>query len=207
MRRRSNGCVGFSLTCNSISCEKTRAAISKGITLKQPISEILVRPAPGNPLEAIVQVGPLTFRAALGRSGLTARKREGDGATPITSMRLMHGYYRADHVRIPATSLPMQPIRKSMLWCDAPTDANYNRLVKPPYKPSHETMMRGDHLYDVCLVMDWNISSRRRNRGSAIFFHLAKPGYLPTEGCIAVKLADMKRLLQLIGPQTVVRVL
>jgi L,D-peptidoglycan transpeptidase YkuD (ErfK/YbiS/YcfS/YnhG family) len=175
--------------------------------LKRTISEILVRPAPGNPRQAIVQAGPLVFRAALGRSGRTSRKKEGDGATPITTMRLMHGYYRGDHVTVPGTALSMIPIRKSMLWCDAPDDANYNRPVTAPFTPSHERLMRDDGLYDICLVMDWNISSRVRNRGSAIFFHLAKPGYQPTEGCVAIKLGDMQRLLPLIGPDTVVHVL
>jgi L,D-peptidoglycan transpeptidase YkuD (ErfK/YbiS/YcfS/YnhG family) len=94
-----------------------------------------------------------------------------------------------------------------MLWCDAPEDASYNRPVRKPFAKSHEEMLRGDHLYDICLVMDWNISARKRYRGSAIFFHLAKPGYLPTEGCIAVHQRDMLRLLPLIGPETVVRVL
>lgn len=154
-----------------------------------------------------MQAGPLAFRAALGRSGRTARKREGDGATPITTMRLMHGYFRGDHVTVPGTALSMTPIRKSMLWCDATDDANYNRPVTTPFKPSHERLMRDDGLYDICLVMDWNISSRARNRGSAIFFHLAKPGYPPTEGCVAIKLGDMQRLLPLVGPDTVVHVL
>ena len=172
------------------------------------LPEITVRPAPGDPRRAIVQAGALTFRAALGRSGRTSRKREGDGATPIAGMRLLYGFFRKDKVKAPrGTTLPMMPIGKTMLWCDAPDDANYNRPVRAPFKPSHETMMRGDHLYDICLVMDWNIASRRRNRGSAIFFHLAKPGYLPTEGCVAIARRDMLRLLPLIGPETVVRVL
>jgi L,D-peptidoglycan transpeptidase YkuD (ErfK/YbiS/YcfS/YnhG family) len=172
------------------------------------LSEILVRPAPGNPCQAIVEAGRLTFRAALGRSGRTAGKREGDGATPIAAMRLIRGYYRRDaKIAAPRTGLPMTPVLKSMLWCDASGDANYNRPVRAPFAKSHETMMRTDHLYDICLVMDWNVTSRRRNRGSAIFFHLAKPGYRPTEGCIAISRRDMLRLLPLVGPQTVVRVL
>ena len=175
--------------------------------MKSTICEILVRPAPGNPRQAIVQAGPLTFRAALGRSGRTAFKREGDGATPITRMRLLRGFFRSDHMRIGRTALPMSPIRASMLWCDASGNANYNRPVRAPFAPSHERMKRDDHLYDICLVMDWNISTRRRDRGSAIFFHLAKPGYTPTEGCVAIRLRDMQRLLPLIGPGTVVRVL
>ena len=171
------------------------------------LTEILVRPAPGNPRQAVVQAGRLTFHAALGRSGRTSGKREGDGATPIASMRLLYGYYRRDRLIIPDTALRMIPIRKSMLWCDAPDDANYNRPISAPFGESHESMLRSDHLYDICLVMDWNISSRKRNRGSAIFFHLAKPGYQPTEGCVAIKRRDMLRLLPLIGPETIVRVL
>jgi L,D-peptidoglycan transpeptidase YkuD (ErfK/YbiS/YcfS/YnhG family) len=101
----------------------------------------------------------------------------------------------------------MFPIRKSMLWCDASGDANYNRPVKAPFAKSHEKLMRKDHLYDICLVMDWNISSRKQNSGSAIFFHLARPGYRPTEGCVAISRRDMLRLLPLVGPKTVVKVL
>lgn len=177
------------------------------------IEEIVVRPAPGDPRRAIVQAGHLTFRAALGRSGRTSRKREGDGATPIAAMPILHGYFRYDRVAGPlGTSLPMAAIDPDLLWCDAPDDASYNRPVyhrsgRGPFKPSHEEMKRKDGLYDICLVMDWNISSRRRNLGSAIFFHCAKPGYPPTQGCVAIDIRDMRRLLPLIGPQTVVKVL
>ena len=172
------------------------------------LTEILVRPAPGNPRQAIVQAGSLSFRAALGRSGRTSRKKEGDGATPIAAMKLLRGYYRHHHLTGgQGVMLPMLPIRNDLLWCDAPEDANYNRPVRTPFARSHEKMMRADHLYDICLVMDWNISSRKRHRGSAIFFHLARPGYLPTEGCIAIKRRDMQRLLPLVGPRTIVRVL
>jgi len=172
------------------------------------LPEITVRPAPGNPRRAIVQAGDLTFPAALGRSGRTSRKREGDGATPIAGMRLLHGFFRKDQIKSPlGTTLPMIPIDKTMAWCDAPGDANYNRPTRLPFKPSHEMMMRGDHLYDICLVMDWNMSSRSRNRGSAIFFHIAKPGYKPTDGCVAIVRRDMLRLLPLVGPGTVVRIL
>ncbi len=80
-------------------------------------------------------------------------------------------------------------------WCDAPGNRNYNRLVRLPYRASHERMRRQDGLYDVCIVLDWNIRERRQGRGSAIFLHLARPGYAPTEGCIALSRRDMARLL------------
>lgn len=175
---------------------------------RRTLPEIVVRPAPGDPAKAIVQAGHLAFRAALGRSGRASRKREGDGATPIAAMRLLHGYWRRDRISGPlATALPMAPIDASMFWCDAPGDANYNRPVRAPFGPSHEEMRRQDGLYDICLVMDWNISSRARHRGSAIFFHCARPGYPPTQGCVAISARDMRRLLPLVGPETVVRVL
>lgn len=168
---------------------------------------IVVRPAPGKRSRALVQLGPITVPAAIGRSGRTAFKREGDGATPIAAMPVLGGFIRGDRVRALPTALPMRRIRPDMLWCDQPEHASYNRLVKAPFKPSYEEMRREDGLYDVCLVLDWNVTSRQRNRGSAIFFHLIRPGYQPTAGCVAVKLGDMQRLLRHIRRGTVVKVL
>lgn len=169
------------------------------------IQTILVKTVPNQPTQAILQVGPLRVRAALGRSGIATGKMEGDGKTPKTSMKLLYGYWRSDRGPKPQTRLPMRPIKSGDLWCDAASHPAYNRPVKAPFGPSHEKMRRDDHLYDICIVMDWNISQRRRNGGSAIFLHIARPGYTPTEGCIAVSKRDMRRLLAHIGPDTVVR--
>lgn len=172
---------------------------------------VTVRTSPRDRRRAIVSFGGITVPAALGRSGTTPFKREGDGATPIAAMRLLHGYARGERVRLPPTALAITRIDKDLLWCDQPEHPSYNRPVKKrpeaPFRPSHEEMMRADGLYDICLVLDWNITSRARNRGSAIFFHLIKPGYQPTAGCIAISLADMKRLLRFMRKGTVVRVL
>ena len=100
----------------------------------------------------------------------------------------------------------MPPITKNLGWCEVPEDRNYNRPVKIPYGASHERIKRDDRLYDACLVLDWNISSRMRGRGSAIFFHLARPGFTPTQGCVAVSRRTMARLLPLLSNRTVVRV-
>lgn len=154
-----------------------------------------------------MQVGPLRLPAAIGRAGRTSRKREGDGATPIAAMRLLFGFSRGDRLSVPGAALPMRRIRPSMLWCDEPGHASYNRPVRAPFKPSHEEMQRADALYDICLVLDWNVTSRRRNAGSAIFFHLIRPGYEPTAGCIAVARRDMLRILPYLRRGTRVRVL
>lgn len=168
---------------------------------------VTVRTAPRDRRRAIVSLGGITVPAALGRSGTSAFKREGDGATPIAPMRLLYGFTRGDKVRLPQTPLRIRRIAKTMLWCDQPDHPAYNRLVRAPFRPSHEEMMRLDGLYDICLVLDWNITSRKRFGGSAIFFHLAKPGYEPTAGCVAVSLRDMKRLLPHLRRGTIVRVL
>ncbi|KQV73131.1 L,D-transpeptidase [Rhizobium sp. Root1220] len=181
--------------------EKTRRSDSIQSTI------ITVRPAPGNKSRALVQFGTITVPAAIGRAGRTVLKREGDGATPIASMKLLCGFRRGERPVHLKTPLVIRRIRSDMLWCDQPDDANYNRLVKAPFRPGREEMKRKDGLYDVCLVMDWNITSRARNRGSAIFFHLIKPGYEPTAGCVAIHRRDMRRLLPFLRKGTVVRVL
>jgi len=172
---------------------------------------IIVKRAPRDRRRAIVSFGGIAVPAALGRSGTTPFKREGDGATPIASMRLLYGFFRGERVRLPPTALPIRRIASDMLWCDEPQHPSYNRLVRRPagatFRPSHEAMMRADGLYDICLVLDWNVTSRRRHRGSAIFFHLIKPGYQPTAGCIAVSLGDMKRLIRFLRKGTVIRVI
>ncbi|APO76706.1 L,D-transpeptidase domain-containing protein [Rhizobium etli 8C-3] len=169
-------------------------------------STIIVRPAPGRKSRALIQCGPFVFPAAIGRSGRTILKREGDGATPIASMKLLYGFCRGKHPSRLKTPLPIRRIRDDMLWCDQPGDPNYNRLVRAPFRKSHEEMKRKDGLYDICLVMDWNITSRARNRGSAIFFHLIGPGYQPTAGCLAIHPRDMRRLLPHMRKGTVIRV-
>lgn len=168
---------------------------------------MVVRARPGKPSQGLLQAGPLVFACALGKGGITSRKREGDGATPLAAMRILSGYFRNDHFAAARrTRLPMAAIEAGLGWCDAPQDRNYNRPMRLPCKASHETMRRADHLYDACLVLDWNIAPRKRGRGSAIFFHLARPGYTPTEGCVAISRRDMARLLPHLSRRTVLKV-
>ncbi len=163
-----------------------------------------MRPRPGNPKQGLLIARNRVMRCALGRSGIVALKREGDGGTPLGAMRVRSGYYRRGRTGL-RTTLPMKPITSDLGWCDLPADRNYNRPVRLPYGGSHEGMLRADHLYDVVLVLDWNMRPRIRNRGSAIFLHLARPGYTPTEGCVAVSARDMAWLLPRLRRGSVVR--
>lgn len=155
---------------------------------------------------AAVSLGPLHFRCALGRTGTRSLKREGDGATPIGTWHPINVFYRADRIARPRTALALSAIRATDGWCDAPADRNYNRFVRRPYAASAETLWRDDHLYDIVVVLDHNRTPRKRNCGSAIFMHLARPAYKPTEGCIALNRRDLHRLLARLTRRTRIEV-
>lgn len=176
--------------------------ITKDRAKSQALLELIVTRHPRFRERAWLAAGPWVFPAVIGRAGMRVFKREGDGATPVARMRLIRGYFRSDRVRLPQTRLAMDPIRPDTGWCDAPGHPAYNRPVRLPFGHSHESMMREDGLYDICLVLDWNMSECRRHCGSAIFFHLADPENKPTEGCIAISRRNMVNLLPLLGPQT-----
>lgn len=165
---------------------------------------LVVRRGPGARHRGLLRAGGHVFACALGRGGVRALKREGDGATPAASMRLLYGYLGRPRAGQPAlrSALPLKPARGRDGWCDAPDDRNYNRPVRLPYRASAERMARDDRLYDVCIVLDYNLRRRGRGRGSAIFLHIAKEGFAPTEGCVAVAPRVMARLLALAGART-----
>lgn len=144
----------------------------------------------------------LMIPVALGRSGAKARKREGDGATPIGVWRICRALYRADRIMRPRTAVPLRPIRGSDGWCDAAGDRNYNRSVRLPYPASAEAIWREDQLYDLIVVLDHNRIPRVQGGGSAIFMHCARDGLKPTEGCIAMRRDHLFRLLARVGRGT-----
>lgn len=168
------------------------------------IDIITVRRRPGEPSRGHLAAGNRVLPCALGRSGPSVFKREGDGATPAAwQMRAIWGYWRADRGPRPVSGLALTPIGPDDGWCDAPGHPVYNMPVALPFGPSHERMWRADSLYDICIVLDWNMPPvRSRNRGSAIFLHLARPGYQPTEGCVALGRPDMVWLLARMDERT-----
>jgi len=134
--------------------------------------------------------------ASIGRAGLTALKREGDGGSPRGAFRVLGGWYRADRFRSrPLSGLKLVPLKQDMGWCDAASDRNYNHPVRRPYPASHEAMWRDDGLYDIVLLLDINLRPRVKGGGSAIFFHLRRDDLGPTAGCVAVARRDMLKLL------------
>ena len=156
----------------------------------------------------VVRLGVLNLPCALGKGGRRTCKREGDGATPIGCWNLVRVLYRADRIVRPVTRLPVKAIGRNDGWCDAPTDRNYNRLVRLPYEASAESLWRTDHLYDVVVVLTTTRAPRvawRRQRD----FHAYREGRLRTDRGLyrAAARASASLLQQLCGAaRTVSRV-
>ena len=144
------------------------------------------------------------YRCALGRGGIIAEKREGDGGTPVGRFPLRQLYYRADKGVSPVTTLPVRALSRADGWCDAPDHAAYNRPVPLPFAASHEKMWRDDYLYDLILVIGHNDDPPVPYHGSAVFVHLAHEDYRPTEGCIAFKRSDLEEILASLKPDDAV---
>jgi L,D-peptidoglycan transpeptidase YkuD (ErfK/YbiS/YcfS/YnhG family) len=150
--------------------------------------------ADGHPGTRVV-IGRATYRACLGRAGIVPHKQEGDGGTPAGLLPLRKILYRADRIPRPQAAVPVEPIAPTDGWCDDPFHADYNRMVRLPHGGRHEALWRGDPLYDLVGVLGWNDSPVQRGRGSAIFLHVARPDYAPTEGCVALAHPDLVEVI------------
>lgn len=147
-----------------------------------------------------------TYRCAIGRGGFSANKKEGDGATPIGTFPLRACWYRADVLPAPKTGLPLTIIHKDDGWCDDPKSPYYNQHVKLPFAASHEELWRLDGTYDIVVPLGYNDGPVVPGKGSAIFLHVAKPGYTPTEGCVALARADLLTVLAHAGTGSTIEI-
>ncbi len=136
--------------------------------------------------QAVLRMGGLALPVVLGAAGTRVDKVEGDKATPTGLLRLRRVLYRADRGPAPACAVPREPLAPDDGWCDDPSHADYNTLVQLPHLARHERLWREDGLYDLLGVLGWNDDPVVRDRGSAIFLHVAHPDGRPTEGCVAL---------------------
>lgn len=151
--------------------------------------------------------GGLRFRCALGRSGITRAKREGDGAPPSGRLPLREVLYRPDRVAAPRTRLPRSALAPADGWCDDPSHPDYNRRVRLPHPARCESLWRSDGLYDLLAVLGHNDAPPVPGLGSAIFLHVADDGFGPTEGCIALARPDLETVLAAAAPGDAVMVI
>ena len=139
---------------------------------------------------------------ALGKAGIGKKKIEGDNITPKGNFRIVKVYYRKDRIKKIHTKFKLIKIKKNMGWCSDPNSKNYNQQIKLPTRFKHEKLYRKDSLYDIILFINYNINPIVKNKGSAIFIHIAKKNYKPTAGCIALKKMDLIKLLGIIKRNT-----
>jgi L,D-peptidoglycan transpeptidase YkuD (ErfK/YbiS/YcfS/YnhG family) len=146
------------------------------------------------------------YLCALGRGGIKINKIEGDGATPAGTFNIRRVLYRPDKISKPVTKLPAEKITPEDLWCDDPVHETYNTLVRSPHPGSFENLWREDDIYDVIVPIGYNDDPAIRGKGSAIFLHVAREGYPPTAGCIALSLSDLLEILDSINDGTKIRI-
>jgi L,D-peptidoglycan transpeptidase YkuD (ErfK/YbiS/YcfS/YnhG family) len=168
----------------------------------RPLASIRIRAAAGNPRRGWLTAGGQTVPVALGRGGIRANKREGDGGTPKGTFRPRQLWWRADRDPRPRTFLPVRAIGPDDAWCEDPASRHYNRPVRRSSDRGGDRLRRDDHLYDFIVEIDHNRSPRIAGRGSAVFLHLARENFGPTAGCVSMTKAAMLRLLQRLGPRT-----
>jgi L,D-peptidoglycan transpeptidase YkuD (ErfK/YbiS/YcfS/YnhG family) len=168
----------------------------------RPRTLIRIRASAGDRRQGRLTAGELSFPVALGRGGIRANKREGDGSTPRGVFRPRRLWWRADRHQRPKTFLPVRIIRPEDGWCEDPSSRHYNRPVRLTRRDRGDRLARADHLYDFIIEIDHNTSPRVAGLGSAVFLHLARENFAPTAGCISMTRPAMLRLLRRLGPGT-----
>jgi L,D-peptidoglycan transpeptidase YkuD (ErfK/YbiS/YcfS/YnhG family) len=163
---------------------------------------IHVRRRPGRRSQGFLCAGAWCVPVALGRGGIRADKREGDGGTPRGSFRPRRLWWRADRLSLPRTALPVRRIGPADAWCEDPRDRRYNRPFHRSAIEPGDRLWRDDRLYDVIIEIDHNTRPRVAGRGSAVFIHVARPGFAPTAGCVALKPRELRMLARKLGPKT-----
>jgi L,D-peptidoglycan transpeptidase YkuD (ErfK/YbiS/YcfS/YnhG family) len=153
-----------------------------------------------------LQYKNLKFRCALGKAGIKKKEKEGDSITPKGTFKIIRMYYRPDRIKNITAKIKKIKIKQNMGWCDDSKSHFYNQQIKLPSKYSYEKLFRNDNLYDLILVINYNINPTIKNKGSAIFIHVANNSYKKTEGCIALKKGHLIELISKIKTNTKIKI-
>jgi L,D-peptidoglycan transpeptidase YkuD (ErfK/YbiS/YcfS/YnhG family) len=169
---------------------------------KRSLSTIHIRVRPGLRSRGWLFAGAAMLPVALGRGGIRADKREGDGGTPAGRFRPVRLWWRADRLRRPSSGLPARRIGADDAWCEDPSARRYNRPFRRSANEPGDRLRRDDQLYDLIVEIDHNVRPRIAGRGSAVFIHVARPGFGPTAGCVALRKPHLEALLSRLTPTT-----
>ena len=146
-----------------------------------------------------LSLGDYKVKCAIGKRGISNKKKEGDLTTPKGVYRIKGIFYRKDKVKKLKSIIKKKVIKKNMGWCDDPKSKDYNKLIKYPFKYNSEKLFRSDNIYDIIVVLDFNMNPTKKNKGSAIFIHVAKKNLSPTKGCVAIKKKELKKIVRLMS--------
>jgi L,D-peptidoglycan transpeptidase YkuD (ErfK/YbiS/YcfS/YnhG family) len=171
-------------------------------TRPRAVRTVHVRTAAGTRTRGWLAAGAVCIPVALGRGGILANKREGDGGTPRGRFRLVRLWWRPDRGPRPRTLLPVRAIRPDDAWCEDPAHRRYNQPIRLSPGAPGDRLWRDDHLYDLVIELDHNARPRIAGRGSAVFVHVARPGFAPTAGCVALRAGNLRELLRNLSPRT-----
>ena len=141
-------------------------------------------------------------KCAIGKRGIGRKQKEGDQITPRGTFRVKNILYRKDKINYFKSVIKKTPIKKNMGWCDDPKSKDYNKLIKYPFNYKSEKLYRSNNIYDIILVLDFNMHPIKKNKGSAIFIHISNNKYNPTQGCIAIKKKELLKLIKFIDKKT-----
>lgn len=142
------------------------------------------------------------FRCALGKGGIGKKKIEGDNITPEGKFTIDKIYYRSDRIKKISSKFKLIKIKKKMAWCDDPRSKKYNQIINLPTKYNYEKLYRKDNIYDLILVLSYNLNPIIKNKGSAIFIHVARKNYKKTSGCVGLKKVHLINLVERINKKT-----
>jgi len=168
----------------------------------RPLSTIRIRAKAGNSRQGWLTAPGLTIPVALGRGGILANKREGDGGTPKGTFHPRRLWWRGDRHPRPRTFLDARAIGADDAWCEDPRDRHYNQPVRVKREHNSDRLKREDHLYDFIVEIDHNTRPRVAGRGSAVFLHLVRENFAPTAGCVSMTRSAMLHLLRRLAPRT-----
>ena len=154
----------------------------------------------------LLKFNNVKFRCALGKSGIGDKEIEGDNVTPRGIYKIVKIYYRKDRIKKITSKFKLVEITKIMGWCNDIKSKKYNQLIKLPTKYSHEKLYRKDNVYDLILVLNYNMKPTIKNKGSAIFIHVTRENYRSTQGCIALKKNNLIKLISKINKNIKIKI-
>ena len=153
----------------------------------------------------------LTFKnykakCAIGKKGIGSKKKEGDLITPRGKYKVKYILYRKDRIKKIQSEMKIIKIKKNMGWCDDPRSRNYNQLINLPSNYRHEKLFKKENIYDIILVLNYNMRPIKKNKGSAIFIHVSKKNFKKTEGCVAIQKRYLLKIVKEIKKNTKVMI-